>query len=105
MGIDVSVDLDATPSEKDEVATGVLLLDEVLREFRTTAGFALTVRCNGDRYIDDHHTAEDVSIALGQCLNKALGDKKGLVRMGCAQAESAAAKVRVVLDLSNRPDF
>ena len=63
------------------------------------------IRCDGDRYIDDHHTAEDVAITLGQCLHEALGDKAGLARMGCAEGAHGGARVRAVLDLSNRPHF
>jgi imidazoleglycerol-phosphate dehydratase len=119
-----------------EVSTGVALLDALLEEFRAACGFDFKVACTGDTYIDDHHTAEDVSITLGQCLLAGLGDKAGLARMGCAEAEAAApeappagaasafvataassatggesgssvgtARVRVVIDLSNRPHF
>ena len=48
------------------------------------------VHCEGDRHIDDHHTAEDVAITLGQCLHEAFGDKAGFARMGCAEGEHAA---------------
>ena len=72
-------------------------------------GIEMIVHCEGDRHIDDHHTAEDVAITLGQCLHEALGDKAGLARMGCAEGESdahgGAARVRAVIDLSNRPHF
>lgn len=80
-------------------------MDRVLTEFREQGGFDLQVSCEGDRHIDDHHTAEDVAIAIGQCMHEALGDKKGLNRMGWAEGTSSDAAVIVVIDLSNRPHF
>mmetsp|Transcript_102241 Transcript_102241/g.288851 ORF Transcript_102241/g.288851 Transcript_102241/m.288851 type:complete len:468 (+) Transcript_102241:108-1511(+) len=103
--IEVKVDLDSETSEKDTISTGVVVLDSVLADLRRSSGFAIAVRCDGDRYIDDHHTTEDVSITLGQCLHEALGDKKGLARMAFADVTHGAARVRVVVDLSNRPHF
>jgi imidazoleglycerol-phosphate dehydratase len=79
--------------------------DRVLVALARAAGMGLIVRCDGDRHIDDHHTAEDVAITVGQCLFEALGDKAGLARMGCAEGASGAAHVRAVMDLSNRPHF
>ena len=128
--ITVRVDLDARPPTLEEeaegstrtasggsggllgssvadISTGVLLMDRILAELRRSCGFMITVECAGDVYIDDHHTAEDVAITLGQCINEALGDKAGLARMACAEASSddGATQVRAVLDLSNRPHF
>lgn len=87
------------------VSTGVPTLDRVLIALARRADIALVVRCEGDRYIDDHHTAEDVAITLGQCLHEALGDKAGLARMGCAEGRHGGAAVRAIIDLSNRPHF
>jgi imidazoleglycerol-phosphate dehydratase len=114
--ITVSVDLDAPAAKRKTgdaaaavdtagISTGVLLMDLILAEFRSACGFNFEVSCSGDVYIDDHHTAEDVSITLGQCLFQALGDKAGLARMGCAEGKSGGTTVRVVVDLSNRPHF
>jgi len=105
--IEVHVDLDspAPAALTDSIYTGVELMDRVLGELRHAAGFHFHVHCDGDIYIDDHHTVEDVAITMGQCLNVALGDKAGLARMGCAEATSNAATVRCVVDLSNRPYF
>ena len=83
--------------------TGIPLLDDVLGAFAQHADIHLLVHCAGDRHIDDHHTAEDVAITVGQCLHEALGDKAGLVRMACADRTSGGVAVRAVLDLSNRP--
>ncbi|KAI2510405.1 Imidazoleglycerol-phosphate dehydratase [Fragilaria crotonensis] len=65
---------------------------------------SLTIQCHGDLFVDDHHTSEDVSIALGQVLTIALGTKAGLNRMWCAKADYGAAQIEVTMDLSsNRP--
>lgn len=103
--IKTRINLDAVALGTSTIATGVPFLDRFLSEFRETSGFDLEVNCNGDRHIDEHHTAEDVSIAIGQCFHEALGDKKGLTRMGWAEGCSGDAKVLVVIDLSNRPHF
>lgn len=87
------------------IKTGISVLDRVLTELVRCAGIQVVVHCEGDRHIDDHHTAEDVAITLGQCLHEALGDKAGLARMGCAEGAHAAARCRAVLDLSNRAHF
>ena len=97
--------LRATVQPTSRIATGIATLDRVLLSLAQAAGIELIVRCEGDRHIDDHHTAEDVAITLGQCLHEALGDKAGLARMGCAVGANGGASVRAVLDLSNRPHF
>jgi imidazoleglycerol-phosphate dehydratase len=71
------------------------VLDRVLTQFARAAGIEVVVHCEGDRHIDDHHTAED----------EALGEKKGCQRMGCAEGAHGGSRVRAVLDLSNRPHF
>jgi len=101
--IDVSVDLD-DPC-KGACSTGNPVVDRLLSELTVAAKFQINIKCCGDLYIDDHHTAEDVSITLGQCINSALGERKGVRRMGCAVGTSGGARVRVVMDLSNRPHF
>ena len=97
--------LHASVRHTSRVATGITVLDRVLTELARAAGIEMIVHCEGDRYIDDHHSAEDVAITLGQCMHEALGDKAGLARMGCAEGEHGSARVRAVLDLSNRPHF
>lgn len=87
------------------IASGIAVLDRVLSALAQASGVELVARCEGDRHIDDHHTAEDVAITLGQCLHEALGDKAGLARMGCAEGASGKTRVRCILDLSNRPHF
>ena len=78
-------------------------LDEIFRVLASEAKMSLTIQCHGDLFVDDHHTSEDVSIALGQVLTVALGTKAGLNRMWCAKANYGAAEIEVTMDLSNRP--
>jgi imidazoleglycerol-phosphate dehydratase len=91
------------------IDTGIATLDRFLFTIATHADMQLSVTCRGDLWIDEHHTAEDVSIALGQVLYEALGTKAGLNRMWSAVAtvggDAAATAVEVTMDLSNRPCF
>ena len=95
--------LEATIRALPRVATGVDGLDRLLDAFAAAAAVKVKVHCRGDRHIDDHHSAEDVAISLGQCLHEAVGDKAGLRRMAFATRRAGACEVRAVLDLSNRP--
>ena len=85
------------------IEIGIPTLDEIIQVLATEANMSLTIQCHGDLFVDDHHTSEDVSIALGQVLALALGTKAGLNRMWCAKADYGAAQVEVTMDLSNRP--
>jgi len=96
---------DDTDAASSSIYTGVELTDQILQEIRRCCGFWFDVNCDGDIYIDDHHTSEDVAITVGQCLNQALGNKAGLTRMGCAEAMCGNATIRCTMDLSNRPYF
>jgi imidazoleglycerol-phosphate dehydratase len=69
------------------VETGIPVLDELFTVLAQHANLTLNILCTGDLWVDDHHTAEDVSIAVGQCLTQALGTKAGLNRMWLAKAE------------------
>jgi imidazoleglycerol-phosphate dehydratase len=102
--ISVSLSLDGGDAGQ-KVSTGVATLDAFLSEFAVAARLSLQVDCSGDLWIDEHHTAEDVSIALGQVVNDALGTKAGLNRMWSCTAASGTSVVQVVMDLSNRPDL
>src|SRR5512142_1126908 len=82
--IELEVNLDG--SGRADVATGVPFLDHMLDQLARHGALDLVVRAKGDLHIDAHHTVEDVGIALGQALARALGDKKGLVRFGHAFA-------------------
>ena len=90
-------------SDETSVETGIPALDQFFTSLAQTANMTLKIKCSGDLWVDDHHTAEDVSIAVGQCLTQALGTKAGLNRMGLAQAQVGTAEVEVTMDLSNRP--
>lgn len=104
--IDVAVDLDpAAGASRGKIATGVTTLDELLEKLEATANIRLQAVCAGDLWIDEHHSAEDVAITLGQALAEAIGDKGGVARMGCAEGVQGKARVLCVMDLSNRPHF
>ena len=90
-------------SSNTKVDTGIPVLDEFFTTLAKEANMSLVIQCNGDLWVDDHHSAEDVSIAVGQCLTQALGTKAGLNRMWLAEAQIDDAKVEVTMDLSNRP--
>mmetsp|Transcript_8684 Transcript_8684/g.20940 ORF Transcript_8684/g.20940 Transcript_8684/m.20940 type:complete len:444 (+) Transcript_8684:54-1385(+) len=101
----IEVDLKLDGSGVSQISTGVAMLDRLLGEISAASGMWLRVKCDGDLHIDDHHTAEDVAIAIGQSLHDALGDKAGCNRMGSASATEGGALVEVVMDLSNRPHY
>ena len=86
-----------------EVTTGIGFLDHMLATFARFARFDLELRCDGDVDVDDHHTAEDCALALGQAIDQALGDRRGIERFGHAYAPLDEALVRAVVDLSGRP--
>jgi imidazoleglycerol-phosphate dehydratase len=85
------------------VHTGIQMLDSFFTQLSKEAWMSLQVTCSGDLWVDDHHSSEDVAIAVGKNLNEALGTKAGLNRMWCAEAHVGSALVEVVMDLSNRP--
>ncbi len=86
-----------------DIATGIAFLDHMLSAFSRHARFDLTLRCQGDLEVDDHHTVEDCAIGLGAALDAALGDRAGIRRFGHAFAPLDEALVRAVVDLSGRP--
>ncbi len=85
------------------VATGIGFLDHLLSAFACHAHFDLQLECTGDLHVDDHHTAEDCAIAIGQALDCALGDRAGVQRFGWAFAPLDESLARAVVDLSGRP--
>lgn len=99
--IKVEVNLDGTGVYA--VKTGVGFLDHMLEQLSRHSLMDLTVEADGDLHIDAHHTTEDVGIAIGQAVAKALGDRKGIARYGSAYVPMDEALTRVALDLSNRP--
>ena len=99
--ISVSISLDGTGSAK--IATGVGFFDHMLDQLAKHSLIDMTITAKGDLHIDDHHTVEDVGIALGQALSKALGDKKGIRRYGHFALAMDDAQIACALDLSARP--
>lgn len=89
--------------QRVEVATGIGFLDHMLTTLATHAGWSLTLRAEGDLAIDDHHTAEDCAIVLGQAIAAALGDRSGRARFGDAYAPLDESLARAVIDLVERP--
>ena len=99
--ITVEVTLDGTGSYDNQ--TGVGFFDHMLDQLARHSLIDMVVRCEGDLHIDDHHSVEDVGIALGQALTQAMGDKRGIVRYGSCLLPMDDALVRAALDLSARP--
>ncbi len=98
--ITVSVNLDG--HGKTSVKTGLPFLDHMLTLFGTHGLLDLTIKGSGDLAIDRHHTNEDIGIVLGQALDRALGERKGITRFGLAYVPMDEALARVVLDISGR---
>jgi len=99
----ITVRLDLDGSGKSSCATGVGFLDHMLDQVARHGLIDLAAEAKGDLHIDAHHTVEDVGIAIGQALAKAIGDKKGVRRYGHAYVPLDEALSRVVIDLSGRP--
>lgn len=99
--IAVSVNLDGTGSY--DVQTGIGFFDHMLEQLARHALIDISVRATGDLHIDDHHTVEDVGIALGRALTQAVGDKRGIRRYGACLLPMDDTLVRAALDLSGRP--
>jgi histidinol-phosphate aminotransferase len=100
---DVSLSLDLDGVGKYEVDTGLGFLDHMLAQIAAHGLFDLVARARGDLHVDEHHTVEDVAIGLGQAVDEALGDRRGITRMGQAYAPLDEALAHVVVDLSGRP--
>lgn len=99
--ITISINLDGEGSAN--LDTGVPFFEHMLDQIARHGMIDLDIKANGDTHIDDHHTVEDVGITLGQAINKAVGDKKGITRYGHAYVPLDEALSRVVIDLSGRP--
>ena len=99
--IEVSMNLDG--SGTSDVQTGIGFLDHMLDQLAKHGLFDIKVRARGDLHIDFHHTTEDVGLALGEALSKALGDRKGIRRYGAAIIPMDETRTDVALDASNRP--
>ena len=99
---DILVRLELDGTGKSEIDTGVGFLDHMLELFAKHGRFDLTARCRGDVRVDDHHTVEDLGIALGQAFDRALGEKKGIRRYGQRLLPMDEALILCALDLSGR---
>jgi len=99
--IEVEIDLDGTGAY--DCRTGVGFFDHMLDQLARHSLIDIRVRAEGDLHIDDHHTVEDVGIALGRALAQALGDKRGIRRYGACLLPMDDTLVRAALDLSGRP--
>jgi imidazoleglycerol-phosphate dehydratase len=102
---DIAVEIGIDGTGSAAIDTGLPFLDHMLDSFARHGFFDLTVRARGDLAVDQHHTVEDVGLALGQALRDALGDKAGIRRFGEAACPLDEALVRVTVDLSGRPFF
>ncbi len=100
---EISVELLLDGAGKADIHTGVGFFDHMLDQIARHSLIDLTIRAKGDLHIDQHHTVEDVGIALGQALAKALGDKRGIARYADCLLPMDEALTRVALDLSGRP--
>lgn len=99
----VYVSLNIDGKGEADVDTGVGFMDHMLELLAFHGNFDLKVRCKGDLQVDSHHTVEDLGIVLGQCFNKALGDKRGITRYGHFTIPMDEALVTTDLDFSGRP--
>ncbi len=100
---DVLVELDLDGTGRASSETGVPFFDHMVAQLGRHGGFDLTVRTKGDLEVDAHHTVEDTSLALGQALKEALGDKAGIRRFGDAVVPLDECLVQAAVDLSGRP--
>jgi imidazoleglycerol-phosphate dehydratase len=100
---DITCELNLDGVGRYEIDTGVGFLDHMLTHLSKHGKIDLTVNAKGDLHIDPHHTTEDIGICLGECLLKALGDKKGIARYGHSSVPMEDALANVSLDLSGRP--
>ena len=98
----VEAELELAPGE-NSIDTGIPFLDHMLDSLCRHGGFALRLEAEGDLAIDDHHSAEDCALVLGEALDVALGDRRGIARFGYAYAPLDEALARAVVDLSGRP--
>ncbi|GBQ08356.1 imidazoleglycerol-phosphate dehydratase HisB [Saccharibacter floricola] len=100
---DISVSLCLDGQGKGTIETGVGFFDHMLNALARHGGLDLDVHAQGDLHIDDHHTIEDIGIALGDAFRKAIGDKRGIERFGYALVPLDEALCESVVDVSGRP--
>lgn len=102
--VDVKLNLDGPlAKEEAQISTGIGFLDHMLDLLAFHSGFGLRAVARGDLWVDDHHTVEDLGIALGQCLKEALQDKRGIARYGSFTIPMDESLCTTDLDISGRP--
>ena len=99
---DIMLTLNLDGTGKSTVETGVGFLDHMLTLFAAHGKFDLSVSCQGDTYVDDHHSAEDIGICLGMAFQQALGDKRGITRYGSFLLPMDEALIQTAVDISGR---
>jgi imidazoleglycerol-phosphate dehydratase len=99
----ISAEIDLDGAGRYDVKTGVGFLDHMLEQLSRHSLIDIRLRAEGDLHVDQHHTAEDSGIVLGQAVAKALGDKRGITRYASAYLPMDEALTRVALDISGRP--
>ncbi|MBQ8579391.1 MAG: imidazoleglycerol-phosphate dehydratase HisB [Oscillospiraceae bacterium] len=99
---DISLCLNLDGTGKSEIETGCGFLDHMLTLFARHGRFDLNITCQGDTYVDDHHTVEDIGITLGKAFKEALGDKKGITRYGSTVLPMDESLILSAVDLSGR---
>ena len=100
---DIKLTLELDGTGKSEISTGCGFLDHMLILFARHGRFDMSVSCKGDRYVDFHHTVEDIGIVLGDAFRKALGDMRGIVRYGSMLLPMDEALIMTAVDISGRP--
>jgi len=100
---DISISLNLDGVGKADIHTGLGFLDHLLENFALHGLFDLRLQAQGDLHVDPHHTVEDVALVLGSAFDRALGERRGIVRMGDSFVPMDEALAHVVVDLSGRP--
>ena len=98
----INLELDIDGTGVSEISTGIGMFDHMLEQLAKHGRFDLKLQAKGDLHVDEHHTVEDVGIVLGQAFAEALGERKGIVRMGHAVVPMGEALALVAVDLSGR---
>lgn len=99
---DIKLTLNIDGAGKSSISTGCGFMDHMLTLFARHGRFDIDLECKGDTYVDDHHTVEDIGIALGKAFSNALGDKKGVTRYGSMILPMDEALIMTAVDLSGR---
>jgi imidazoleglycerol-phosphate dehydratase len=100
--VKISIELNIDGVGKNSIDTGIGMLDHLVDHISRHGRFDITLKAEGDLHVDEHHTVEDVAIVLGQAFDKALGERRGIVRMAHAMVPMDEALALVALDISGR---